>query len=90
MPTILLPRQLSRFTGGQSRLTRDGENLHALVSTLCQEFPALRDAMLDGRGRISAFVGVFVDAVQLGDQDPATIALSPASAIQLVAAVAGG
>lgn len=90
MPTILLPRQLSRFTDGQSRLTRDGGNLHTLVSRLCEEFPALRAAMLDGRGRISPFVGVFVDAQQLGDEDPATIALSPSSSIQLVAAVAGG
>lgn len=90
MPTILLSRQLSRFTDGQSRLTRDGDNLHTLVSRLCEEFPGLRDAMLDGRGRISPFVGVFVDAQQLGDEDPATIALSPSSSIQLVAAVAGG
>ena len=90
MPTILLPRQLARFTDGQSRLTRDADNLHALVSRLCEEFPSLRDAVLDGKGRISPFVGVFVDAVQLGDEDPATIALSPASSVQLVAAVAGG
>lgn len=90
MPTILLPRQLSRFTAGQSRLTRDGDNLHTLIAELCVEFPQLRDVMLDGKGRISPFVGVFIDALQVGDEDPATIALSPGSSIQLVAAVAGG
>lgn len=90
MPTILLPRQLSRFTDGQSRLTRDGDNLRTLVTNLCDEFPPLRDVMLDGRGDISPFVGVFVDALQVGDEDPAMIVLSPGSAIQLVAAVAGG
>jgi hypothetical protein len=90
MPTVFLPRQLSRLTNGQSSLTRGATHLNSLIEDLCLEFPQLRDVLFDEDARISPFVGVFVEGVQIDADEPSTVVLALTSTIHIVTAIAGG
>ncbi|GGC90745.1 hypothetical protein [Undibacterium terreum] len=91
MPTILLPRQLAQRASGNTRIDINAENMQVLITKLCDEHPSLREVLLDGKGRISSFIGVFIDGRQLGgDTTLSEVTLEPDNSIQLVAAIAGG
>jgi molybdopterin converting factor small subunit len=80
--TVLLPGLLATEAGGQKQFDVDA----ATVGDALQALP-VRDLVLDEHGEVRALVQVYVDGERAADLEAAVTA---ASKIRIVAAIAGG
>ncbi|KAB0637049.1 MoaD/ThiS family protein [Burkholderia stagnalis] len=90
MPTLILSAQLAALANGQLQLERDEQSIDEICRGLTAAYPALTAAILDAHGRISPFVGVFVDGGQIDPAADRHMALPRTSVVTLISAVAGG
>jgi len=82
MATVLLPGLLATEAGGQKQFDVDA----ATVGDALRALP-VRDLVLDEHGEVRSLVHVYVDGDRAGDLEAAVTA---ASKIRIVAAIAGG
>ena len=82
MATVLLPGLLATEAGGQKEFDVDA----ATVGDALRALP-VRDLVLDERGEVRSLVHVYVDGERADDLEAA---LTAASKIRIVAAIAGG
>jgi molybdopterin converting factor small subunit len=80
--TVLLPGLLATEAGGQKQFDVDA----ATVGEVLQSLP-VRDLVLDEHGEVRSLVHVYVDGERAVDLEAAVTA---ASKIRIVAAIAGG
>ena len=82
MATVLLPGLLATEAGGRKEFHVDA----ATVGDALRALP-VRDLVLDEHGEVRSLVNVYVDGQRAGDLEAAVTA---ASTIRIVAAIAGG
>ncbi len=87
MTTVVLPRALlTLFPSADHRVVLDGGTVGELIDSLDARWPGLRDRLCDPGPRLRPFINVYVD----GEPADLATAVTPASVVHVLPAVAGG
>jgi molybdopterin converting factor small subunit len=87
MADVHLPRSLvALFPGAPRRLEIEAGSISELVDRLDEQWPGLRDRLLEPGPRLREHINVFVDG------EPASLetALHPGATVHIIPAIAGG
>lgn len=90
MPTLLLSSQLAILANDRPMLNRAEHSLDEICRALVIEYPTLAAQILDVHGKVSPFVGVFVDDVQIDPVSDGQVFLPANAVVTMISAVAGG
>jgi molybdopterin synthase sulfur carrier subunit len=88
--SVRIPTILRTYTGGESEVTAEGENLAAVLDDLDSNYSGIKGRIVDEKGDLRRFVNVYVgndDVRFLDDLDTAT---PEGTQISVIPAVAGG
>lgn len=90
MAKVRIPAPLRKLTGDLRVVQAEGATLVDLVEDLERQFPGIKTRLVDGDGRVHAFVNIFVDEEDvrflLGLQTP----LRQDAEVSIIPAMAGG
>lgn len=87
---ILVPTALRKFTDGLSTLNVEADTVGDALQKVMEMHPDLRPHVLDEKGHVVSFLGVFVNDQNIRDLDDEETAVRPYDEILLVPALAGG
>ncbi|MCE7983995.1 MAG: molybdopterin synthase sulfur carrier subunit [Caldilinea sp. CFX5] len=90
MATVLVPTPLRRLTGGQGKLTVEGETIGALMQTLEKQYPGISEKILDGEGNVKRFINVFVNESEIRTLQGLATTVKATDQVSIVPAMAGG
>ena len=87
MPLVRVPNAMQIYTGGKETVQAQGRNVRRLITTLDEEYPGLKDALMDG-DRLKPGIAVAVNGQisQLGPLQP----LQEDNEVYFVPAIGGG
>jgi molybdopterin synthase sulfur carrier subunit len=89
MITVRIPTPLRSLTGGEEQVQAPGETVKAVIDTLEQKHPGLRDRLLDDKG-VRRFVNIYVGDEDIRFLDGLETKLKAGDEISIVPAIAGG
>ena len=89
MITVRIPTPLRSLTGGEEQIQAPGETVTAVIDTLEQKHPGLRDRLLDDKG-VRRFVNIYVGDEDIRFLDGLETKLKSGDEISIVPAIAGG
>ena len=89
MATIRIPPILRPEAGGLREVEASGATVRAVLASLVASYPALRERIFDG-SELPQFLNVFVDGSDVRLLDGLDTAVSDATTVILLPAVAGG
>ncbi len=87
---IRIPANLRQFSGGQAVVETQSQNVGAAIESLVEQWPGLRDKILDSEGQIHSFLNVFVGHRDIRDLNGVATALASNDELLVVPALAGG
>ena len=90
MATVLVPTPLRRLTGGQAKVTVEGNDISSLLQAVDQKFPGIADKVLDGDGNVKRFINVFVNESEIRTLQGLQTPVSESDRVSIVPAMAGG
>ena len=90
MPIVQMPPVLRAAAGGQKSLQTEGATLGALLDTLYEQYPALREQLKPGDDGLSRYVNIYVDDEDARTLQGAATPLSSGSTVTILPAMAGG
>jgi MoaD family protein len=89
MITVRIPTPLRSLTGGEEQVQAAGETVKAIIETLEQKHPGLKDRLLDDKG-VRRFVNIYVGDEDIRFLDGLETKLKAGDEISIVPAIAGG
>ena len=90
MATVLVPTPLRRLTGGQSKVTVEGQDIGSLIQAIDQKFPGIAEKVLDGDGNVKRFINVFVNDSEIRTLQGLQTPVRESDRVSIVPAMAGG
>ncbi len=90
MATVLVPTPLRRLTGGQSKVTVEGQDIGSLIQAIDQKFPGIAEKVLDGDGNVKRFINVFVNDSEIRTLQGLQTPVNDSDRVSIVPAMAGG
>lgn len=87
---VRVPTVLRKHTGGQRRVTGDGQTLRALIEDLGTRHNGLQAALTDDDGALHRFVNVYVNDEDVRFLDGIDTKLEDGDVVSILPAVAGG
>ena len=87
---VRIPTPLRRLTGGQDKVSVEGDTLNAVVASLEDQFPGIKARLCDDEGNLRNFVNVYVNGEDVRFLDGLDTATSAGDEVSVVPAVAGG
>lgn len=87
---VKIPTPLRNLTQNQDTIEADGGDLGSIVETLEQQFPGMRERLLDEGGEIRRFVNIYVNGEDVRFLQGLTTDLKDGDEVSIVPAVAGG
>lgn len=90
MATVLVPTPLRRLTGGQAKVTVEGNDISSLLQAVDQKFPGIADKVLDGDGNVKRFINVFVNESEIRTLQGLQTPVGENDRVSIVPAMAGG
>ncbi|MFL2664636.1 MAG: ubiquitin-like small modifier protein 1 [Dehalococcoidia bacterium] len=87
---IKIPTPLREITMGKSTVSSSGEKLNDLISNLDNNYPGLKNRLIDSSGEIFGFVNIYVNGEDVKYLNGLETELSNSDEITIVPAVAGG
>ena len=88
--TVRIPTPLRKLTNEQDVVSSDGGTLMACIEALDQQFPGMKERLLDETGELRRFLNVYVNGEDVRFQDGMRTALSAGDEVSIVPSVAGG
>jgi molybdopterin converting factor small subunit len=90
MAKLIIPTPLRKFTDNQASITLEGNTVGDAIQGLVQQYPDLKQHLLDKDGNLRQYVNVFV-----GDEDIRSLQregtpVQQDSTVSIVPAIAGG
>lgn len=87
MPTVWIPKAMQTYTGGKETVEMEGRTVRRLIVALNEEYPGLKDALMDG-DKLKPGIAVAVNGQvsQLGHLQP----LQEDNEVFFVPAIGGG
>ena len=97
MPTLIFAPALARWrtseptgTSSEWSVPSEGSTLRESFDAVFEQFPTLRDYVLDERGALRHHIAVFTDGEPLRDKRHWDVAVNPESEIHIFQALSGG
>jgi molybdopterin synthase sulfur carrier subunit len=91
MSTVVrIPTPLRRITGGQDKVTANGNNLREVIDSIDGQFDGIKERMCDDSGELRNFVNVYVNGEDVRFLDGLNTEINTGDEISIVPAVAGG
>ena len=90
MATVRIPTPLRKLTNDARVVRAAGETLVEVVEDLERQFPGLRARIVDGDGRVHAFVNIFVNDEDVRFLQGLATPLDERSEVAIIPAMAGG
>jgi molybdopterin synthase sulfur carrier subunit len=87
MIRVLIPSQLSAYSGGQSRVEADGRTVDAVLDDLDRRFPGLKFRVVDEQARIRPHMRLFIGRDAARDVDAP---LNDGDELMIFGALSGG
>jgi len=87
---VMIPAPLRQFTGGQSSVDVQAMTVGDALAALDQQFPGLRDRLVEPDGRLRRFVSVFVNGKDVRTLQGLETPLQEGDEVGIVPAMAGG
>ena len=88
--TVRIPGPLRRITNGENKVEVEGENLGGLISALEDQYPGMRERLLDEEGKLRYFVNLYLNNEDVRFLEGLQTPLSSGDEVSIVPAVAGG
>jgi molybdopterin synthase sulfur carrier subunit len=88
--TVRIPGPLRRITNGENKVEVEGENLGGLISALEDQYPGMRERLLDEEGNLRYFVNLYLNNEDVRFLEGLETALKAGDEVSIVPAVAGG
>jgi molybdopterin converting factor small subunit len=90
MPTIIIPTPLRKYTNNNSHVKLSEKTVSGAISQLTEDFPDIKNYLMDAEGKMAPFINVFVDSEDIRNLDLENTTLQDNSIINIVPAIAGG
>jgi molybdopterin synthase sulfur carrier subunit len=87
---VRIPTPLRRLTDGQDKVTVEGDSLRAVIGSLEDQFPGIKERICDENEELRNFVNVYVNGEDIRFLDGMATATSEGDEVSVVPAVAGG
>lgn len=87
---VRIPTPLRRITGGEDKVSVEGDSLADVIASLEGRFPGIKARICDDQGQIRNFVNVYVNGEDVRFENGLDTATSAGDEISIVPAVAGG
>ena len=88
--TVRIPTPLRKLTNEQDVVTGDGGTLMACIDGLEDQYPGLKERLLDETGDLRRFVNIYINGEDVRFTDGVNTALKAGDEVSIVPAVAGG
>ncbi|MDN5854317.1 MAG: MoaD/ThiS family protein [Actinomycetia bacterium] len=88
--TVRIPTILRTYTGGESQVSADGDNLSAVIDSLDGNYPGIKSRVIDEQGALRRFVNVYVGNDDVRFAEGLATATPDGTQISVIPAVAGG
>ena len=90
MPKIIIPTPLRKFTDQNRDFVTDKTNLNDAIQDLIDEYPEVKNNLLDEDGNVRSFIKVYIGDDEVNPNENGSIALSEDTEVSIVPAIAGG
>jgi MoaD family protein len=88
--TVLIPTPLRKYTGGEARVAANGGTIGEVIDALEQQYPGLKERVVDPDGSIRRFVNIFVNGENARQLDGALTPVNRGDEVGIIPAMAGG
>ncbi|MCH8847535.1 MAG: MoaD/ThiS family protein [Chloroflexi bacterium] len=88
--TVRIPGPLRKISNGADKVEVEGSDLAALVAALEEQFPGMKERLVDENGELRYFVNLYLNNEDIRFLDGLKTPLSPGDEVSIVPAVAGG
>ena len=87
---VRIPGPLRKITNGADKVEMEGESLSALIGALEDEYPGMKERLLDDNGELRYFVNLYLNNEDVRFLEGLNTAVKSGDEISIVPAVAGG
>lgn len=87
---VRVPTPLRKYTGGSDEVDAKGETISGLFNDLEENFPGIKERIVDERGQVRRFVNVYVNGDDIRFLNNLDTAVKDGDNISIVPAIAGG
>lgn len=88
--TVRIPGPLRKITNGADKVQIEGGNLSALIGALEEEYPGMKERLLDENGDLRYFVNLYLNNEDIRFLQGLETSVSEGDEVSIVPAVAGG
>ena len=88
--TIRIPTPLRSYTNGQTEIPVHGNTVGEALSSLIDQYPALRPHLFSNDGQLRAFVNLFLNQDNIKDLQGIATPLHENDRLRLIPSIAGG
>ena len=88
--TVRIPAPLRKVTNDKDRVEVDAENLADMVQAMEEQYPGIKERLLDETGELRHFVNIYVNGEDVQFLNGLETAISESDEVSIVPAVAGG
>ncbi len=87
---VRIPGPLRRMTDGADKVHVDADDLSGLIAALEDQYPGMRERLLDENGEVRYFVNLYLNNEDVRFLGGLGAAVKPGDEVSIVPAVAGG
>ena len=87
---VRVPTPLRKFTQGSDEVDASGETIYGLFNNLEENYPGIKERILDDAGKVRRFVNVYVNGDDIRFLKNMDTAVKDGDNISIVPAIAGG
>ena len=87
---VRIPTPLRRFTGGAEAVSADGATVGALVDSIENNHPGIKERLCDEAGEVRRFVNIFVNGEDIRFINNLDTPVNEGDEVSIVPAIAGG
>lgn len=90
LATIRIPTPLQNLTEGKAEIEAEAQNLATLIEVLNQNYPGIKERLIDESGEIRRFVNIYINDEDVRFLNGLKSDLDDKAIVSIVPAVAGG
>src|SRR2546426_12336071 len=90
MVKVRIPTPLRPMTGGKSEVETQASDIQAMIESLNDQFPGLKNRICDDTGEIRRFVNIYLNEEDIRFLNGKATALKDGDEVSIVPAIAGG
>ncbi len=88
--TVRIPTPLRQVAKGNAEVQSKGDTIDAVIADLEQQFPGMRERLVDESGELRRFINIYVNEEDIRFLDSRKTVLKDGDHVSIVPAIAGG